>query len=109
MSPAFTRRPSGGGCASSATRRREASERNRPPERAGDPRAERRAGGRGRDAKRVDSDSSLRACAVDLTESVLSEIRDSGGVVFGFGNIGGVGEELVEHWAGIGEVVGDGV
>ena len=29
--------------------------------------------------------------------------------VFGFGNIGGVGEELVEHWAGVGEAVGDGV
>jgi len=49
------------------------------------------------------------APAANLTESVLSEIRDSGGVVFGFGNIGGVGEELVEHWARVGEVVGDGV
>ena len=47
--------------------------------------------------------------APDLTESVLVGIRDTGGVVFGFGNIGGVGEELVEHWAGVGEVVGDGV
>jgi poly-gamma-glutamate synthase PgsB/CapB len=47
--------------------------------------------------------------APDLTESVLSGIRDTGGVVFGFGNIGGVGEELVEHWDGVGEVVGDGV
>ena len=49
------------------------------------------------------------APAPDLTEEALSTIRDSGGVVFGFGNIGGVGEELVEHWAGVGEVVGDGV
>jgi len=49
------------------------------------------------------------APARDLTESVLSGIRDSGGVVFGFGNIGGVGEELVEHWDGVGEAVGDGV
>ena len=49
------------------------------------------------------------APAANLTESVLSEIRDSGGVVFGFGNIGGVGEELVRHWARIGEAVGDGI
>ncbi|MCK5651868.1 MAG: hypothetical protein KAJ42_10840, partial [Gemmatimonadetes bacterium] len=46
--------------------------------------------------------------APDLTEWALSGIRE-GGVVFGFGNIGGVGEELVEHWAGVGEAVGDGV
>lgn len=48
------------------------------------------------------------ASALDLTETALSGIRE-GGVVFGFGNIGGVGEELVEHWAGVGEAVGDGV
>ena len=48
------------------------------------------------------------ASAPDLTETALSGIRE-GGVVFGFGNIGGVGEELVEHWAGVGEAVGDGV
>lgn len=48
------------------------------------------------------------APAPDLTEWALSGIRE-GGVVFGFGNIGGVGEELVEHWAGVGEAVGDGV
>ncbi len=47
------------------------------------------------------------ASALDLTETALSGIRE-GGVVFGFGNIGGVGEELVEHWAGVGEAVGDG-
>jgi len=49
------------------------------------------------------------APAADLTESALSEIRESGGVVFGFGNIGGVGKALVEHWARVGEAVGDGV
>ena len=27
------------------------------------------------------------------------------GVVFGFGNIGGIGEELVEHWEGLGEML----
>ena len=51
----------------------------------------------------------LRAApAADLTESLLADIGDSGGVVFGFGNIGGVGEALVDHWARIGEAVGDG-
>jgi len=48
------------------------------------------------------------APAADLTEALLSEIRDSGGVVFGFGNIGGVGKALVAHWAEVGEGVGDG-
>jgi len=64
-------------------------------------------------AEKRDGAPSIRilrsAPAPDLTESVLSDIADSGGVVFGFGNIGGVGEELVEHWAGVGEAVGDGV
>ncbi len=63
--------------------------------------------------RRLDNRRAIRilrsAPAADLTAAVLSEIRDSGGVVFGFGNIGGVGEELVEHWAAVGEVVGYGV
>jgi len=49
------------------------------------------------------------APAADLTDSALSEIGDSGVVVFGFGNIGGTGEKLVEHWARIGEAVRGGV
>lgn len=48
------------------------------------------------------------APAADLTELAISEIRDSGGVVFGFGNVGGAGKALVRHWAAIGEAVGDG-
>jgi len=33
-----------------------------------------------------------------ITQTVLSGIRDAGGIVFGFGNIGGAGEALVSHW-----------
>jgi len=66
-----------------------------------------------RRVRRADHRQAVRvlrsAPAADLTESVLSEIRGSGVVVFGFGNIGGVGKALVEHWATVGEAVGDGV
>jgi poly-gamma-glutamate synthase PgsB/CapB len=32
------------------------------------------------------------------TRKLLSVIRDGGGIVFGFGNIAGAGEELIAHW-----------
>jgi poly-gamma-glutamate synthase PgsB/CapB len=49
------------------------------------------------------------ASASRVTERATWEIRDTGGVVFGFGNIGGMGEELVEYWSGVGEAVGHGI
>lgn len=39
----------------------------------------------------------------EIMQSVLPRIRDAGGVVFGFGNIGGAGEALVAHWRAAGE------
>jgi poly-gamma-glutamate synthase PgsB/CapB len=39
----------------------------------------------------------------EITRTVLSGIGDAGGAVFGFGNIGGVGETLVTHWSEVGE------
>jgi poly-gamma-glutamate synthase PgsB/CapB len=33
-----------------------------------------------------------------MTQTVMSSISDTGGVVFGFGNFAGAGESLVEHW-----------
>jgi hypothetical protein len=39
----------------------------------------------------------------EMTREVLSEIRQTGGVVFGFGNIGDVGKNLVNHWCAVGE------
>ena len=39
----------------------------------------------------------------EITRAVLSGIRESGGVVFGFGNFGGAGEGLVKHWREVGE------
>jgi poly-gamma-glutamate synthase PgsB/CapB len=39
----------------------------------------------------------------EITQSVLLGMGDTGGVVFGFGNIGGAGEALVAHWSAAGE------
>ncbi|UCC49852.1 MAG: poly-gamma-glutamate synthase PgsB [Gemmatimonadota bacterium] len=39
----------------------------------------------------------------EIMQTVLSGIRDVGGIVFGFGNIGGAGEALVMHWGRAGE------
>jgi poly-gamma-glutamate synthase PgsB/CapB len=39
----------------------------------------------------------------EITQTALSGIREAGGAVFGFGNIGGVGEALVAHWSETGE------
>ncbi len=39
----------------------------------------------------------------EITQTALSGIREAGGAVFGFGNIGGVGEALVAHWSEAGE------
>ncbi len=43
-----------------------------------------------------------------LTDAALSALGPGGGVVFGFGNIGGPGVELVEHWSQTGEAVAHG-
>ncbi|MHB1192141.1 MAG: Mur ligase family protein [Longimicrobiales bacterium] len=43
-----------------------------------------------------------------LTRAALSELGPGGGIVFGFGNIGGPGVELVEHWSHTGEAVAHG-
>lgn len=37
-----------------------------------------------------------------ITRTAVSGIAEAGGAVFGFGNIGGVGETLVAHWGEIG-------
>lgn len=39
----------------------------------------------------------------EITQTVVSGIAEAGGAVFGFGNIGGVGEALVAHWSEAGE------
>jgi poly-gamma-glutamate synthase PgsB/CapB len=39
----------------------------------------------------------------EITQTALSGIRETGGAVFGFGNIGGAGEALVSHWREAGE------
>ncbi|NIM52862.1 MAG: poly-gamma-glutamate synthase PgsB [Gemmatimonadales bacterium] len=44
-----------------------------------------------------------RSRPVEMMRTVASGIRDSGGVVFGFGNIGGVGQALAAHWSEVGE------
>jgi gamma-polyglutamate synthase len=49
-----------------------------------------------------------RASADGLTRAALDELGPSGGVVFGFGNIGGAGVEMVEHWSRTGEAVAHG-
>ena len=46
-----------------------------------------------------------RGSAERLTQTALTELGASGGVVFGFGNIGGLGAELLRHWSGTGEAV----
>jgi len=39
----------------------------------------------------------------DITRTVLSGMRSTGGIVFGFGNIGGAGEALATYWSTMGE------
>lgn len=39
----------------------------------------------------------------EITKTAASGIGEAGGAVFGFGNIGGVGEALVAHWRETGE------
>lgn len=46
-----------------------------------------------------------RASAEALTGAALAQLGPRGGVVFGFGNIGGPGAALVEHWARTGKAV----
>jgi hypothetical protein len=43
--------------------------------------------------------------APGLTRLLLSCLEGSGGIVLGFGNIAGTGEELVEHWSRTGVAV----
>jgi len=43
-----------------------------------------------------------------LTGLALEPLRESGGVLFGFGNMGGPGQELAAHWARTGDEVGRG-
>ncbi len=43
-----------------------------------------------------------RTSVEELTRTALSALGPAGGVVFGFGNIGGPGVALVEHWSRIG-------
>jgi poly-gamma-glutamate synthase PgsB/CapB len=40
-----------------------------------------------------------RSSADNLTRTALAELGEGGGMVFGFGNIGGAGVALVAHWA----------
>jgi hypothetical protein len=39
----------------------------------------------------------------EITRTVTSSVRGERGIVFGFGNIGGLGGELVRHWSRVGE------
>jgi len=39
----------------------------------------------------------------EITRRAASGIGEAGGAIFGFGNIGGLGEALVAHWRGTGE------
>jgi poly-gamma-glutamate synthase PgsB/CapB len=48
--------------------------------------------------RKVDKTLALRSTPPDaLTRMIVEEMKD-GGVIFGFGNIGGAGEQLVEYW-----------
>ena len=41
-------------------------------------------------------------------ERMLDAEGDAGGLLFGFGNIGGLGESLVRHWHTVGAPAMDG-
>lgn len=41
-----------------------------------------------------------------LMDRILDEEGDQGGILFGFGNIGGLGETLVRHWRRVGDAHG---
>ncbi len=59
--------------------------------------------------KRIDDAAEIEVMRLtrpaDITDCVLSPIREAGGVVFGFGNIGEAGEALVTHWSRVGETL----
>jgi poly-gamma-glutamate synthase PgsB/CapB len=40
-----------------------------------------------------------------ITERIVRETGEGGGILFGFGNIGGLGDTLVRHWRHVGEPV----
>lgn len=40
-----------------------------------------------------------------ITQRIAAGMRDSGGVIFGFGNMKGLGESLVKHWRQVGQAL----
>lgn len=48
--------------------------------------------------RRVDSTEVLASKSPDVTTQMIVEGMEEHGVIFGFGNIGGAGEQLVEYW-----------
>ena len=48
--------------------------------------------------RKVDTTQTLALKSPDIITQIVAEGMEEGGVIFGFGNIGGAGERLVEYW-----------
>ena len=48
--------------------------------------------------RKVDTKLSLASKSPDIVTQMIAEGMEDSGVIFGFGNIGGAGERLVEYW-----------
>jgi len=48
--------------------------------------------------RKVDTAQTLALKSPDIMTQIIAEGMEEGGVIFGFGNIGGAGEQLVEYW-----------
>jgi poly-gamma-glutamate synthase PgsB/CapB len=48
--------------------------------------------------RKVDSTQTLASKSPDIITQMIMEGMEEGGVIFGFGNIGGAGERLIEYW-----------
>lgn len=56
--------------------------------------------------RKVKTASVLPPSSPDEITNVIAETMEENGILFGFGNIGGRGRELVEHWQRVGEEYG---
>ncbi len=56
--------------------------------------------------RKVKTASVLPLSSPDEITNVIAETMEEDGILFGFGNIGGLGRRLVEHWQRVGEEYG---
>jgi poly-gamma-glutamate synthase PgsB/CapB len=56
--------------------------------------------------RKVKTASVLTLSSPDEITNVIAETMEEDGILFGFGNIGGAGRRLVEHWQRVGEEYG---